>query len=63
MTKHEIIKHLRSIPKAYAGIMPQSTYSGTLKSIEEGTAKQSTEEAFFKRFGFVKVRDVEYEKE
>lgn len=65
MTKKEILKHLRSSPKVYEGVMPQSTFANTLGKIERQTCKQSTIDGFFEKFGFVKVKDYEaqYEKQ
>ena len=64
MTKKEILKQLRATPKAYVGIMPQSTYANLLRKIEAETCKQSTIDNFFEKMGYVKVKEyqAEYEK-
>ncbi len=55
MNTGDIIKHLRTSNKPYNHIDPvmaQSTFSNTLRAIENGTAKLSTIKSFMKRFGF-----------
>lgn len=52
MTIIEVCLELRKEPKIYIGIMKQSSFSGTLFSIESNRAKSSTIKSFFNKFGY-----------
>ena len=52
MNTEQVIKELKSRVKPYINIMPQSTYSRTVRDIEYGHAKQSTIVCFFTKFGY-----------
>jgi len=61
MTKQEVIKEIRSMVKPYLGIMKQSVFSITMRNIELGLCKTSTEREFFSKMGFSVVKEAEYE--
>lgn len=52
MTLKEVTQELRRNTKVYLGIMPQSTFSQTLRMIENGSAKESTAIKFLAKFGY-----------
>ena len=45
------IDQLRKSVKPYVGIMPQSTFSNTIRAIIAGTCKRKTESLFLSKFG------------
>lgn len=53
LTIQEVCERLRAELKAWVGVMPQSTFSDTLRRIEWGIAKRSTIAEFFGRFGYI----------
>lgn len=64
MTKEEIIKNLLATPKIYTHVgMKQAAFSNAIKSIKNGTYKQSSEEAFFAKFGYKLTHEAQYENE
>lgn len=63
MTKSEAIEKIISEPKWYIGILPQSTASNFVASFRKGMAKQSTIDNFLQLFGYVKIKEAEYEKQ
>ncbi len=52
MTTYEVINDLKSRTKPYIGIIPQSTYSRTIRDIQNGNCKQKTMQLFFNKFGY-----------
>ena len=65
MNTEQVIKELKSRVKPYNQIdpvMPQSTYSRTVRDIEHGHAKQSTIVCFFTKFGYTQ-NDITWTKE
>jgi hypothetical protein len=53
-SKTEAIREIQQRIKPYIGVMPQSTFSNTIKGILNGTCKSETEERFFNTFGYKK---------
>jgi len=62
MNTEQVIRELKSRVKPYINIMPQSTYSRTVRDIEHGHAKQSTIVCFFTKFGYTQ-NDITWIKE
>lgn len=52
MDIQEALEEIKSRVKPYIGVMPQSTFSNTIRNIEAGLAKQSTVDEFMKLFGY-----------
>jgi hypothetical protein len=52
MTTEEVIEELSTLVKPYIGIIPQSTYSRTLRDIKNGNCKPKTMRKFFALFGY-----------
>lgn len=52
MTTAEVINELNCRVKPYIGVMPQSTYSRTIRDIKNGNCKQKTMQDFFFKFGY-----------
>ena len=52
MTTEEVIEDLSTLVKPYMGIIPQSTYSRTLRDIKNGNCKPKTMHKFFALFGY-----------
>lgn len=61
MTQSEAIEKIISEPKFYIGKMAQSTASNFVASFRKGMSKQSTIDSFLETFGYVKIKDAEYE--
>lgn len=61
MTQQEAIEKIISEPKFYIGKVPQSTASNFVASFRKGMSKQSTIDSFLETFGYVKIKDAEYE--
>ena len=52
MTTEEVINELNTLVKPYMGVIPQSTYSRTLRDIKNGNCKPKTMSKFFALFGY-----------
>ena len=52
MTTCEVLNDLKSRTKPYIGIIPQSTYSRTIRDIQNGNCKYKTMQLFFAKFGY-----------
>lgn len=52
MTTSEVINELNSCVKPYMGVVPQSTYSRTIRDIKAKTCKPKTMKEFFAKFGY-----------
>jgi len=52
MTTSEVLLELKSRVKPYMGLIPQSTYSRTIRDIKNGNCKPKTMQAFFAKFGY-----------
>lgn len=63
MTQTEAIEKIISEPKFYIGKLPQSTASNFVTSFRMGMAKQKTIDSFLEKFGYVKVKEAQYEKQ
>jgi len=61
MTQSEAIEKIISEPKFYIGKINQSTASNFVASFRKGMSKQSTIDSFLETFGYVKIKDAEYE--
>jgi hypothetical protein len=52
MTTNEVLSELNARTKPYIKVMPQSTYSRTIRDIKNGNCKQKTMQDFFAKFGY-----------
>lgn len=62
MTTQEVIQELRQKSKPYVGVMPQQTFSHTIKMIEAGLAKDSTTVKFLAKFGYTVEKERTWKK-
>lgn len=63
MTLNEVIQELRANTKCYIGVMPQSTFSETLRNIETGRAKDITVTRFLAQFGYTIEKERTWKKQ
>lgn len=61
MNQSEAIEIIISEPKFYIGKLPQSTASHFVASYRKGMSKQKTIDEFLQLFGYVKVKEAQYE--
>lgn len=52
MTTNEVLNELSGLTKPYIKVVPQSTYSRTIRDIKNGNCKPKTMQTFFAKFGY-----------